>query len=86
VTAEGWVDADLVSFGPGVSQLQCAEETSTARCNCGHEPQLSKVPLPCLVADASGGGQVLEDGGQGELAVSGEFDGLATSASTLLHN
>jgi hypothetical protein len=65
VTLEGCIDADSVSFGPGVSLLECTEETRTAWYGCGHELELSDVLLPGLVADPSRGGQVIEDGGQG---------------------
>ena len=77
VAAKRGVDADPISIGSDVGQLEGTEEASAPRDGGGDKSQLAKVALPGLVADPLAGGQVSEDAGQGLLPMRREFDGLS---------
>ena len=56
VPSKGGVDADSISVGSSVGQLESAEEASAPRDGSGDKSELAKVALPRLVADSLAGG------------------------------
>ena len=71
------VDAHPLPLGFLQSQLEGAEEAGKARGGHRDEPKLPQDLLPALVRDPGGVGELVEELGQLDLAVWGEFDGLA---------
>ena len=77
VASKGGVDADSISVGSSVGQLESAEEASAPRDGSGDKSELAKVALPSLVADSLAGGQFGEDVCEGLLSMRWELDCLS---------
>jgi hypothetical protein len=69
--AQTLVDAYSVSTGSIEGQLECTEKPGISGDGDGNESKLPQVTLPGLLADAPAVLEVLKDGSQGVLTMSG---------------